>query len=114
MVRWGNKLQKQTAVQSFAASGAQAVDVPIGPECRGGCHVMVILTAPVQSARLNLPVPVPTSPVFGESLTACLPRDGPAHAIILLTLTLSHVQTGTRPRSQSHITPCRCRARRTC
>eukprot|EP01052_Picozoa_sp_SAG31_P019631 SAG31_NODE_1440_length_8331_cov_4.818270_5_plen_1231_part_01 len=64
MVRWGNKLSKQTAVQSFDSSGLQTVELRLGDECRGGCHVMIVLTAPMQPASLRMPVQVPTSPLF--------------------------------------------------
>eukprot|EP01050_Picozoa_sp_SAG11_P010851 SAG11_NODE_1111_length_5823_cov_2.384172_1_plen_1074_part_10 len=64
LVHWGNKLAKRSAVHSLEGGGATSLPVPLGEECRGGCHVTVVLSTPTQAAGLELPVAVPTSPIF--------------------------------------------------
>ena len=66
-VHWGNKLAKQQLTTAVLAAGPVSVDVPLSQECRGGCRVMIILTAPTQLATLSLPVQLPTSPLFDIS-----------------------------------------------
>ena len=60
---WGNFITDASSQKKFSLQGAgkHTFTIKLGAECRGGCAVNTIVTAPAQSASVELPVTVPLS-----------------------------------------------------
>ena len=64
LVAWGNSVSGQASKQKklrLDGPGKHSVAIDLGAECRGGCVVDTIVTAPAQASSIELPVPVPLS-----------------------------------------------------
>lgn len=72
MIVWGNSVSGAASGRKklrLTGAGKHTVAIKLGAECRGGCVANTIVTAPAQSASVELPVPVPLSKLLQTAIS---------------------------------------------
>ncbi len=64
LLTWGNEGAVQTSVKTKVPAGPVSLSVPLGPECLGGCTVLVMMSVPREEPAQYAAPKVPTSKLF--------------------------------------------------